>query len=404
MIQRNRELELLTPNYLFEEIEKRKRRFLEAHPEAKLVSLSVGNTTQPLASPIAQALSQAASALGIQEGYVGYGPEVGMYPLRKRIAEVVYKGRFSPEEIFISDGINSDIARVQTLLGPNRRVAIQDPAYPAYLDGSLIQGVSGVHFLSCDASNSFFPDLDTLPEVDLIYFCSPHNPTGVAATFEQMERLIGAAKRRRALILFDAAYAAFVRDSQCPRSIFDLPGAEQVAIEAGSFSKWAGFTGVRLGWSVVPNQLHYANGASIRNDWERVMTTLFNGASILSQKGGLAVLEPSGLAAATQQVDLYLENAAFLRRGLERLDYEVYGGVNSPYLWVHFPGFSSWEAFQTLLEKAHILTMPGSGFGKAGEGFLRLSGLARRTEIEEALRRLNGINLHNKSTGSSVNR
>jgi LL-diaminopimelate aminotransferase len=388
MVKRNPHFNQLKAGYLFPEVNARKKQFLAQHPHAKIISLGIGDTTEPLTPNIADALIDISKKLGTREGYVGYGAEQGIEPLRKKIAETFYGGLIAPEEIFVSDGAKCDIGRLQVLFGGDLSIAIQDPAYPVYVDGSIIQGITQIHMMPCTPENGFFPDLSKLPKVDLIYFCSPNNPTGACATRAQLEELVAFAKKNHSLILFDAAYASYIQDPDLPKSIYEIEGAKEVAIEINSFSKLAGFTGVRLGWTVVPNALKYDNGASIRADWNRITTTLFNGASILSQYGGLAVLEKKGMKEAKDLIDFYLENARLVKTTLEELGYEVFGGDNAPYLWVRFPDRKSWDVFQEILEKTHIVTTPGSGFGPAGEGFLRFTAYGKRENILEAIHRL----------------
>ncbi len=393
MIKRNPHFSKLKSGYLFPEINARRKQFLAQHPDAKIISLGIGDTTEPLTPTVAAALVEASRKLGTEEGYVGYGAEQGIEPLRKKIAEVFYGGRIAPDEIFISDGAKCDLGRLQVLFGGGISVAIQDPAYPVYIDGSLIQGIDKIHMMPCTPENGFFPDLRKLHRADLIYFCSPNNPTGAASTRAQLEELVAFAHKNRSLILFDAAYAAYIQDPDLPKSIYEIEGAKEVAIEINSFSKLAGFTGIRLGWTVVPEALKYDNGASIRTDWNRINTTLFNGASIIAQYGGLAVLEDQGLNEAMDLIDFYLENARLVKTTLEEMGYEVFGGVNAPYLWVRFPGKKSWDVFQEILDQAHIVTTPGSGFGPAGEGFLRFTAYGKRKNILEAIKRLKKIRI-----------
>lgn len=385
-MRRNPHLKQLSQNYLFQEIQKRKQQFLLSNPYAQLISLGIGDTTQPLPSAITERLASFSHDLGTREGYRGYGAEQGLLELREKLAQVVYQNRVSPDEIFISDGTKCDLGRLQALFGKEHSVAIQDPSYPVYIDGSQIQGISSIYFMPCTADNRFFPDLSLLPHIDLLYFCSPNNPTGAAATREQLTQLVQFAKEHKALILFDAAYAEYIRDPSLPKSIFEIPGAQEVAIEMGSFSKWAGFTGVRLGWTVVPKSLKYEEGGSIWQDWNRINSTLFNGASIIAQQGALAALSHTG--ELKKGIDAYLANAALLKNALTDAGVEVYGGDNAPYLWAHFPGKSSWEVFQELLENAHLITTPGIGFGFKGEGYLRFSSYSPRDQILEAAQRL----------------
>jgi LL-diaminopimelate aminotransferase len=388
MIKRNREMERLKTGYLFPEISLRKREFLAKHPEVELISLGVGDTTEPLSPLITAALVEISKRLGTAEGYIGYGPEQGIEPLRQNISTVMYADRITPEEIFISDGAKCDIGRLQVLFGGDISVAIQDPSYPVYIDGSMIQGVREIHKMHCSPENHFFPDLNALPRVDLIYFCSPNNPTGAASSRPQLEQLVAYAREKRSLIVFDAAYASYIQDPHLPKSIFEIRGAEEVAIEIGSFSKCVGFTGIRLGWTVVPKALKYENGLSIREDWNRMTTTLFNGASIIAQHGGLAVLNKEGLQSVKSLTDFYLENARLIKSSLEPLGCRVFGGENAPYLWVHFPGRNAWDLFQDLLERAHIIATPGSGFGPGGDEFMRFSAYGKRAQILSAIERL----------------
>lgn len=388
MTKRNREMERLQGGYLFPEINRRKRQFLAEHPEAELISLGVGDTTEPIAPAVVSSLVEMSQNLGRADGYIGYGPEQGIEPLRQWVAKAIYKNLIASEEIFISDGAKCDIGRLQLLFGGDVSIAIQDPSYPVYIDGSIIQGVTEMHRMPCSPENGFFPDLSLLPRTDLIYFCSPNNPTGVVATRAQLEELVAFARRNRSIILFDSAYAAYIRDPELPRTIFEIEGAEEVAIEIGSFSKLAGFTGVRLGWTVVPERLKYDNGLSVRDDWNRVMTTLFNGASIISQQGGIAALQSDE---KERTIHFYLENARLIRVALEERGYQVFGGTNAPYLWVRFPGGDSWEIFQQLLEQAHIVATPGSGYGEGGKEFMRFSAYGKRDSILRATERLKAI-------------
>jgi LL-diaminopimelate aminotransferase len=393
MIQRNPTIARLQSGYLFPEINLRKRQFLATHPEANLISLGIGDTTEPISSSVTESLVEISNSLGTPKGYVGYGPEQGIDALRQKIATVIYKNRIDPEDVFISDGAKCDIGRLQALFGRGVRIAVQDPAYPVYIDGSIIHGVDEIHRIPCSPENGFFPDLNLIPRVDLLYFCSPNNPTGAASSLSQLEDLVSFAKKNRSIIIFDSAYAAYIQDPNLPRSIFEINGAQDVAIEVGSFSKLAGFTGVRLGWTVVPKALKYGSGESIRNDWNRIVTTVFNGASIIAQHGGIASLTDQGYKEVNSAIGFYLENAALIKLTLEKMGYEVFGGVHAPYLWVQFPGRKSWDVFQEILEKAHIVTTPGAGFGPSGEGFVRFSAYGKRQNILCAIERLE--NMHN---------
>lgn len=399
MVQRNPHLAKLNAGYLFPEIVRRKRAFLETNPCASLISLGIGDTTEPLPLCITHELAKSAQALGTTEGYNGYGPEEGQYELRQLIAQQIYHNRFKAEEIFISDGTNSDIGRLQILFGSQTSIAVQDPSYPVYVDTSVILGQTatydapsrkyqGITYLPCLPSNQFFPHLSSSVKADLIYFCSPNNPTGAVATHSQLEELVAFAHKQRSILIHDTAYAAYIQQPDLPRSIYEIKGAKEVAIELGSFSKMAGFTGVRLAWSVVPKELHFEGGYSVHQDWNRVHSTFFNGASNIAQAGGKAALQPEGQKSIQHLIHYYMQNVSLLRKVFEDLGYEVHGGKNAPYLWISFAPLTSWQAFEMLLEHTQILTAPGSGFGPAGEGFLRFSAFGKRTQIEEAVHRL----------------
>ncbi|MDR3161827.1 MAG: LL-diaminopimelate aminotransferase [Spirochaetaceae bacterium] len=401
MIPRNPRLAALKAGYLFPEIAKRRREYAAAHPETaspdkRIISLGVGNTTEPILPHINRGLVEGARRLGTVEGYSGYSDE-GLLPLREGISRVFYRGEFAADEVFISDGAKCDIGRLQLLFGPEVTVAVQDPSYPVYVDGSVLSGAGGtwtgagyggITYLPCTAENDYFPDLSSLPEHSLCYFCSPNNPTGAAAKREQLAALVDAALKKGVIIVFDGAYAEYIRDPRLPKTIFEIPGAKSCAIEVNSFSKPAGFTGVRLGWTVVPKELKYAGGEAVKADWERICGTIFNGASNIAQAGGLAALEPEGLGEIRQLCDFYLENARLIRAALDSLGVSSVGGDNSPYIWARFPGRDSWEVFAEILEKCQVVTTPGSGFGPAGRSFIRFSAFGHRADVEEACARL----------------
>ena len=402
MIDRNKNFALLQQAYLFPEVARRKREYEATHPDARLISLSIGNTTEPLSPHIADALSSYAKNLATRKGYSGYGDEQGLNELREKIATTFYNGNIKGSEVFISDGAKCDIARMQVLFGKNVHVCVQNPAYPVYVDGSVLVGAAGenengtyanITYLPCTPENHFTPDLSLIPKNSLVYFCSPNNPTGYASTKAELKSLVNYANANGCIIIFDAAYAEFIRDKSLPKSIFEIDGAKTCAIEINSFSKPLGFTGVRLGWSVVPETLLFADGSPVIKDWSRVMTTLFNGASNIAQHGGLAALSDEGLRGMKATIDYYLKNVSRISETLRganfaRANITVHSSGNSPYLWVHFPQFSSWDAFAFLLDKAHVITTPGSGFGDAGEGFLRFSAFAHHEDVDEACKRL----------------
>ncbi len=405
MIERNEGFENLAAGYLFPEVAKRRREYQASHPDAKIISLGIGNTTEPLTPHITKALVDYAQKLGTPEGYSGYGDEQGNAELRAKIAQVLYPDMASADEVFISDGAKCDIARIQTLFGRKTKIAVQDPAYPVYVDGSVVVGAAGksdengyqgVTYLPCTDENGFFPDLEKIPANSLIYFCSPNNPTGATATREQLKKLVDFANKNGCIIIFDAAYYAFIRDEKLPRTIFEIPEARKCAIEINSFSKLAGFTGVRLGWSVVPSDLKFADGSSVKNDWNRVMTTLFNGASNIAQAGGMAALDEEGQKETKALVDYYLENAKLMHETLTGKNFQdagvkVYYTGDSPYLWVKFPGWKSWDIFDKILDECNVVTTPGSGFGPAGESYVRFSSFGHRNDVKEACQRLSKL-------------
>lgn len=409
MIKRNSGFANLTAGYLFPEVARRRREYQEKHPDAKIISLSIGNTTEPLPAFIAKAMADYATSLSTKEGYSGYGDEQGNSELRKRIAETWYKGMASSDEVFISDGAKCDIARIQTLFGSKVKVAVQDPAYPVYVDGSVIvgaagknngKGYKGITYMPCVPENNFFPDLSKIKKNSLIYFCSPNNPTGACATKDDLKKLVDFANKNDCIIIYDAAYREFIRDASLPKTIFEIPGSRTCAIEINSFSKPAGFTGVRLGWSVVPNDLKFADGTSVNKDWNRVMATLFNGASNVAQAGGLACLEPEGLEAMKNVIDYYLENVKKIEETLRGENFKkagvtIYSTGNSPYVWAKFPGKKSWDVFDLILDKCHIVTTPGSGFGPSGESFIRFSSFGHQEDVAEACERLGKLSLEN---------
>jgi LL-diaminopimelate aminotransferase len=399
----------LKAGYLFPEIARRRREYAAAHPEAKIISLGVGNTTEPLRSHIGGGLTAGAKALIAPETYSGYGDEQGLTVLREKIAAVLYKGTITADEVFISDGAKCDIGRLQLLFGAEIKAAVQDPSYPVYVDGSILIGAAGgaaggsiqkannagtgtvyggISYLPCVAENNYFPDLEHIPPNGLIYFCSPNNPTGAAADRKQLAALVEAARDKGSFIIFDAAYCEYIRDPALPKSIYEIEGAKLCAIEVNSFSKTAGFTGVRLGWTVVPKDLNYASGESVNADWNRICTTIFNGASNIAQAGGLAALDEEGLKEIRGLTDFYLCNAKLIRDALRRIEITHTGGDNSPYVWAHFPGRDSWDVFSEILEKCQVISSPGSGFGPAGQSFIRFSAFGHRDEVEEACERL----------------
>lgn len=400
MATTNHNYDKLGAGYLFPEIARRAKAYAEQHPEVKLYRLGIGDTTQPLAPVVVKAMKEAADKLGQAETYTGYGDYEGERFLREAIRDL-YKERqvdLGLDEIFVSDGAKSDSGNIQSIFGVRNIAAVQDPAYPVYVDTNVMAGRTesfntvtgqyvGVVYMPCHADNGFFPDVPS-EKVDLIYLCSPNNPTGAVATHEQLQRFVKYAIEHRSIIIFDAAYSAFISDPHLPRSIYEVPGAKECAIEINSFSKSSGFTGVRLGWAVVPKKLvaEDASPGKINALWYRRQSTFFNGASNVVQYGGAAALSPAGRAECQTVIDYYMQNARIIRRGLTELGLDCFGGENAPYIWAKTPhGMRSWDFFDRLLNEANVITTPGSGFGPSGEGYIRLSAFGHRESTEQAV-------------------
>jgi len=388
----------LTAGYLFPEIARRTRAFQEQHPDATVMRLGIGDTTEPLPPSVIEGLRRGVDQLASKETYTGYGDEQGDTELRQMLQARYksYGAELGVEDIFISDGAKPDTANIQSIFGVDNTVAIQDPAYPVYVDTNVIAGrtgnavdgqYEGLVYMPCTEENGFFPEVPG-KKVDLIYICSPNNPTGAVATKAQLQKFVDYARREKAVIIFDAAYAAFISDDSLPRTIYEIEGATECAIEINSFSKEAGFTGVRLGWCVVPRALTCEDGdeGQLNRLWHRRQTTMFNGASNIVQAGGKAVLSPEGQSECKRIIDYYMSNARTIRDGLKSLGITVYGGDNAPYIWLKAPqGMKSWEFFDKLLSEAHVVGTPGVGFGPAGEGFFRLSSFGHAENVQRAV-------------------
>ncbi|CAN1167564.1 LL-diaminopimelate aminotransferase, chloroplastic [Linum perenne] len=397
-VSRNDNMGKLQAGYLFPEVARRRNAHKDKYPDAQVISLGIGDTTEPIPDVITSAMSNKSQALSTLQGYSGYGAEQGAKPLRTAIHSTFYADLgIDDDDIFVSDGAKCDISRLQVVFGSNVTIAVQDPSYPAYVDSGVIMGqtgqfqkdvekYAGIEYMRCTPENGFFPDLSKVTQTDIIFFCSPNNPTGAAATREQLTQLVKFAKDNGSIIVYDSAYAMYMSDDN-PRSIYEIPGAREVAIETSSFSKYAGFTGVRLGWTVVPKELLFSDGFPVARDFNRVVSTCFNGASNIAQAGGLACLSPEGLKAMQEVIGFYKENTEIIVDTFNALGFQVYGGRNAPYVWVNFPGRSSWDVFAEILEKTHVVTTPGSGFGPGGEGFVRVSAFGHRENVLEACRR-----------------
>jgi len=397
----------LKAGYLFPEISRRVSAFTEAHPETSgdLIRCGIGDVTEPLPLVAREAMHAAIDDLGTREGFHGYGPEQGYPFLREAIANTAYADKgidVAAEEIFVSDGSKCDTANMLDILGPDNSVAVQDPVYPVYVDTNVMAGhtgeadasgrYQGLTYLPCTADNSFMPQIPS-QAVDLIYLCSPNNPTGAAASRDELAAWVDYANRNGSLILFDAAYEAFISSPGVPHSIYEIPGAETCAIEFKSFSKQGGFTGVRCAYTVVPKALSLTgvDGAKqpLHPLWNRRFSTKFNGVSYVTQQGAAALLTERGQVEVKELIAHYLENARILKDAVASTGLVVYGGVDAPYIWVKGPGgMTSWEMFDHVLSSANIVITPGSGFGAAGEGYFRISAFNSRENAVEAARRL----------------
>lgn len=405
MARVNPHYQKLKAGYLFPEIGRRVRAYQAAHPDAKIIRLGIGDVTEPLAPAITQAMHAAVDEMGKRETFHGYGPEQGYDFLIDAIREHDYRARgveIAGDEIFVSDGSKCDSGNLQELFAPDATIAVTDPVYPVYVDSNVMAGRTGAPdadgrypglvYLPATEQNGFMP---APPDrgADFVYLCSPNNPTGAVATRAQLAEWVAWAKKHDAVIIFDAAYEAYIQDPSLPRSIFEIEGAKDCAIEMRSYSKRAGFTGVRCAFLVIPKALQGDGGngqkVSLNAMWSRRHTTKFNGASYVVQRGAAAVYSPEGLQQTNAQIAHYMENARLLRAGLAKAGYRVFGGEHAPYIWLATPdGLTSWDFFDRLLDRAHLVGTPGSGFGPSGEGYFRLSAFNSRANVEEAIARL----------------
>ena len=399
MAKVNPNYQKLPGSYLFSEIARRTAAYSEAHPEAKLIKMGIGDVTRPLVPAVIEAMHAAVEDMAKSETFHGYGPEQGYDFLRQAIAEADFRARgieIDDDEIFVSDGAKSDCGNIGDILDVDNRVAVCDPVYPVYVDTNAMAGRAGewdaeaeawtnIVYMPTTAENGFCPATPDTP-VDVIYLCSPNNPTGTVLTAEQLQTWVDYANEHDAVIMFDAAYERFITEDGVPHSIYEVPGAKTCAIEFRSFSKTAGFTGARCGYTVVPKEL-VREGQSLNAMWNRRQCTKFNGASYVIQKGAAAVYSEQGAREVEETLAYYRENARVIKEGLSVAGLEVYGAVNSPYVWCRTPnGMGSWDFFNELLEKANVITTPGAGFGPSGEGYIRLTAFgdaeATRTAVE----------------------
>ncbi len=394
----------LQGSYLFAEVARRTAAYKEAHPEQTVISLGIGDVSGPLVPAVVDALKKACEDMAHTETFRGYGPYEGYDFLRTAIAEHDYRARgvdISDDEIFVSDGAKSDVANFQEIFAGSARVALQDPVYPVYLDTNVMAGRSGKYahngfeniiYLPCTAENNFAPALPA-EHADIVYLCSPNNPTGSVLTRPQLQKWVEWALAHKAVILFDSAYEAFVRQPDLPRSIFEIPGAKKCAVEFRSFSKTAGFTGTRCAYCVIPHELvlwdKQGNTHRVHELWLRRQSTKFNGVPYIIQRGAEAVYTAQGQAQTRAVIDGYLANAQMLLRALEKAGLHAYGGTNAPYIWVKTPkDFNSWEFFDRMLQKLQLVGTPGSGFGLAGEGYFRLTAFNTPQNTKIAAERL----------------
>ncbi len=384
----------LQDSYLFSTIAKKVAKYTEENPDKQIIKLGIGDVTRPIVPACVEAMHKAVDEIGTAEGFKGYGPEQGYDFLRTAIVENDYKTRgveIEKDEIFVSDGAKCDCGNIVDIFGKGNKVAITDPVYPVYLDTNIMSGRE-VIYLPVTAENNFVPELPK-EKVDMIYLCFPNNPTGTVLTKEELKKWIDYAKENNSVILYDAAYEAFITEENIPHSIYEVEGAKEVAIEFRSYSKTAGFTGVRCAYVVIPKELKGktkdGEEVSYNKLWNRRTCTKFNGVSYIVQKAVEATYSEEGRKQIQENINYYLENARIIKQGLEKAGFTCYGGVNSPYVWLKVPdGMTSWEFFDELLEKANVVGTPGSGFGPHGEGYFRLTAFGTKENTQKAIERI----------------
>ena len=407
MVNINENFLELQSSYLFSTIAKKVAEYQKNNPEKKIIKLGIGDVTKPIVPKVLEAMHKAVDEIGTQEGFKGYGPEQGYEFLRKAIVENDFKGLgIEADEIFVSDGAKCDCGNIGDIFGVANKVAITDPVYPVYIDTNVMAGRSGKYdkekgiyekivYLPVSEENKFVPELPA-EKVDIIYLCFPNNPTGTVLKKEELKKFVDYAKENKAIILFDAAYEAFIEEKDIPKSIYEVEGAKEVAIEFRSFSKTAGFTGVRCAYTVVPKSVYgYTSSGekiSLNTLWNRRTTNKFNGVSYIVQKAAEATYTKEGKEQIMENIRYYKENAKIIKNGLQEAGYTVYGGINSPYVWLKVPeNMTSWEFFDKLLAEANIVGTPGSGFGPHGEGYFRLTGFGTKENTEEAIERIKNM-------------
>ncbi len=394
----------LPGSYLFSDIAKKVKAYQESHPDKRLIRLGIGDVTRPLPQASIEAMHRAVDEMANKSTFHGYGPEQGYDFLIDTIIKNDFEPRgieLSSSEVFISDGAKSDTGNIGDILGLDNKVAVTDPVYPVYVDSNVMGGRAGqlngkqwndITYMPCTAENNFIPSIPS-NRIDVIYLCYPNNPTGTTLTKAELKKWVDYALSHDALILFDAAYEAYIREDDIPHSIFEIEGAKRCAIEFRSFSKTAGFTGVRCGYTVIPKEVTAttATGERVALNalWNRRQCTKFNGTSYITQRGAEAIYSKEGKQQVRETIDYYMENARIMREGLTDAGIQVFGGKNAPYLWVKTPeGFTSWQFFDHLLNEANIVSTPGVGFGPSGEGYLRLTAFGQREDCIEAIQRI----------------
>lgn len=407
MIKANKNYGRLQGSYLFSEIAKRVGKYQVANPDAKIIKLGIGDVTKPLSPEVIKSLHSGVEQMGAADSFKGYGPEQGYAFLREAINKMDFASRgveLQDDEIFISTGAKEDSANIQEIFSQDIKVAVPDPVYPVYVDSNVMAGRSGEFvdgryenftYLEGTADNNFKPALPT-DGADLIYLCFPNNPTGQVLTKEELKLWVDYALENQSIIIFDAAYEAFITEDNIPHSIYEIEGAKRCAIEMRSMSKTAGFTGTRCAYTIVPKELvikdEDGNEYSVNQLWNRRQCTKFNGVAYLIQQGALAAFTPEGRAEIQELINYYLENARIIREGVENLGLTYSGGVNSPYIWFKTPGgLSSWDFFNKFLDECQVVGTPGAGFGKCGEGYFRLSAFGSRENVIEAVSRLTAL-------------
>ncbi len=399
MLKVNENFVKLPASYLFVDIAAKVKKFSESHPEMEIIRLGIGDVTRPLPKAVVDAMVKASKEMGNKETFRGYGPEAGYEFLRSAIAENDFKKRgvnINVDEIFVSDGAKSDTGSIGDIFDVNNTVAVCDPVYPVYVDTNVMTGRAGEYkdngwsnivYMPCLKENGFLPEIPK-QRADMIYLCFPNNPSGVGITRGELKKWVDFALENKSIILYDAAYEAFITEDDMPHSIFEIEGAKKCAIEFRSFSKTAGFTGTRCAYTVIPKELVF-DGVSLNKLWDRRQSTKMNGVSYVVQRGAEAVYSEAGQEEVKGNITYYLNNAKIMLNGLREAGFEVYGGVNSPYVWLKTPnGLTSWEFFDLLLEKTGVVGTPGSGFGISGEGYFRLTAFNTKENTEKAVKKI----------------